>query len=93
MDLVQSSNGTTQRDVGGYTDQPRGGQTSGQKHKILSKRGKKEKSLSLVPSHFTQTDVSGVKGESRIFLDMMFCILCSNIVWARVQSIFSGFLK
>ncbi|KAK4775383.1 hypothetical protein SAY86_010318 [Trapa natans] len=68
MDLVQSSNGTTQRDTGGYQDQ-----TSGdQKHKRLPKKGKKEQSSSLVPCHFTRTDVSGVKEESMIFSSMMF---------------------
>ncbi|XP_031380675.1 DNA ligase 4-like isoform X1 [Punica granatum] len=67
MELVQSSNGTTQRDTG-YKDQS----SSGLKRKRSSEKGKKEKNKSLVPSHFTHTDVSHVKGESRIFSNMMF---------------------
>lgn len=83
MDLVQSSNGTTQRERA-YTDQWRGGQTGGQKRKRPSEKGRKETRMSLVPSYFTQTDVSGVKGESRIFSNMMFCILSFKSKLAKV---------
>lgn len=39
-----------------------------------SSRGAK-KDKSVVPSHFIQTDVSKVKGETSIFSNMIFCIL------------------
>lgn len=37
-------------------------------------RGAK-KNISVVPSHFIQTDVSRVKGETSVFSNMIFCIL------------------
>lgn len=37
--------------------------------------GGKKKNVSVVPSHFIQTDVSRVKGETSIFSNLIFCIL------------------
>lgn len=45
------------------------------RRKKLSRGTKKY--VSVVPSHFIQTDVSGVKGETSIFSNMIFCILLS----------------
>ncbi|KAL0015445.1 hypothetical protein SO802_002514 [Lithocarpus litseifolius] len=63
VELVHSSNGTTQRgmDYGGL-------QESKPKRMKTSKKG----NVSIVPSHLSQTDVSGIKGGSSIFLNMMF---------------------
>lgn len=64
VELVHSSNGTTQRGEGyGYV----------QDHKPKRMKAKKgEKNVSVVPSHFIQTDVSTVKSETLIFAKMMF---------------------
>ncbi|XLR61418.1 hypothetical protein HN51_004695 [Arachis hypogaea] len=64
IELVQSSNGTTQRD----TETKQGGKSNRIRSSI---RGEK-KNMSIVPSHLTQTDVSSIKGDSRIFSNMMF---------------------
>ncbi|KAK4414850.1 DNA ligase 4 [Sesamum alatum] len=65
VELVHSSNGTTQR-VMDYAvvqeDKPK---------RVKSSRGGK-KNVSVVPSHFIQTDVSEVKGETSIFSKMIF---------------------
>ncbi|GAB2224918.1 hypothetical protein Drorol1_Dr00005698 [Drosera rotundifolia] len=66
IELVHSSNGTTQRRADDdimLVDKP--------KQVKSSKRAAKKK-LSLVPSHFVPTDVSTVKGESLIFSDLVF---------------------
>ncbi|CAM8962979.1 unnamed protein product [Rhodiola kirilowii] len=65
VELVHSSNGTTQKgmdlkDPQAY--QPKRGKSS---------KGEK-RNLSSVPNHFTQTDVSSVKEETLIFSNMMF---------------------
>ncbi|KAI4376826.1 hypothetical protein MLD38_014541 [Melastoma candidum] len=63
--LVHASNGTTH---GGkdYESQQI-------KHKRFSQKQKGEKKdFSKVPSHFVRTDISGIKGESKIFANMMF---------------------
>lgn len=73
IDLVHSSNGTTK----GGTEYD-GKQDSKSKRMKSTKRGEK-KNMSVVPSHFIQTDVSGVKGDSLIFSNMMFCILGSFV--------------
>ncbi|KAK6944587.1 BRCT domain [Dillenia turbinata] len=65
VELVHSSNGTTHKGTG--TEAP---QESKPKRIRLS-RGAKS-SVSVVPSHFIQTDVSNVKEESLIFSNMMF---------------------
>ncbi|PNY05396.1 DNA ligase 4-like protein, partial [Trifolium pratense] len=56
IELVQSSNGTTQRDP------EYGTKDSKPKRMKSSVRGEK-KNVSIVPSHLSQTDVSGVKGD------------------------------
>jgi DNA ligase-4 len=42
---------------------------------IKSSRKGEKKSVSVVPSHLIQTDISDIKGETLIFSNMMFCIL------------------
>ncbi|KAL2340527.1 hypothetical protein Fmac_008467 [Flemingia macrophylla] len=66
IELVHSSNGTTQRgtEYGSKQD-------SKPKRTKSSKRGEK-KNMSIVPFHLTQTDVSSIKGGSLIFSNMMF---------------------
>ncbi|XP_004487997.1 DNA ligase 4 [Cicer arietinum] len=66
IELVQSSNGTTQRDTeyGSKKD-------SKPKRMKPSIRGEK-KNVSIVPSHLIQTDVSSVTGGSLMFSNMMF---------------------
>ncbi|KAF6155627.1 hypothetical protein GIB67_034722 [Kingdonia uniflora] len=65
LGLVHSSNGNTQNgtDYGGLQDNK-------PKRKSTIKGDKK--SVSAVPSHFIQTDVSGVKEATFIFANMMF---------------------
>lgn len=67
VELVHSSNGTTQKgtDYAVEDNKPKRAKLS---------RGVK-KNVSAVPSHFIHTDVSQVKGETSIFLNMVFCIL------------------
>ncbi|XP_057549954.1 DNA ligase 4 [Amaranthus tricolor] len=67
--LVQLSNGTTQRGGGANND---GLSADKPKRRRAAKNGAKKKLNLTVPSHFTQTDVSSVKGESRIFANMVF---------------------
>jgi hypothetical protein len=68
VELVNSSNGTTQRGTD-YGDL----QESRPKRMKFSKG--ERKNVSVVPSHLIQTDISDVKGGSSIFSNMMFCIL------------------
>ncbi|KAK2395461.1 DNA ligase [Trifolium repens] len=65
IELVQSSNGTTQRDA------EYGSKDSKSKRMKSSVKGEK-KNVSIIPSHLSQTDVSGVKGGSLMFSNMMF---------------------
>lgn len=66
VELVHSSNGTTQKGKGyGYV------QDSKPTHIKSSRKGEK-KSVSVVPSHLIQTDISDIKGETLIFSNMMF---------------------
>ncbi|XP_010046929.2 DNA ligase 4 isoform X2 [Eucalyptus grandis] len=68
VELVHSSNGTTQ---GGM--EYKGQLASGLKRKRSSDKGKGEKrNLTIVPSHFMRTDISGLKGETQIFSNLMF---------------------
>lgn len=69
MDLVHSSNGNTHQGPNDRTLQNH----EPKRVRSTQKRGKKQ--VSVVPSHFVQTDISNVKGETRIFANMMFCIL------------------
>lgn len=69
VDLVHSTNGTTQRgaDYGvGQDHEPK---------TIRSPRKREKKNVSAVPSHFVQTDVSQIKGDTSMLSDMVFCIL------------------
>lgn len=80
VELVNSSNGTTH---GGM--EYKGQLASGLKRKRSSDRGKGEKrNLTVVPSHFMRTDISGIKGETQIFSSLMFCILSKR--WFSVAS-------
>ncbi|KAI3443409.1 hypothetical protein Pfo_000074 [Paulownia fortunei] len=65
IELVHSSNGTMQR----VTDSA-AVQESKPKRTKWSRGAKKN--VSVVPSHFIQTDVSGVKGETSVFSKMVF---------------------
>ncbi|KAL9237355.1 hypothetical protein vseg_011914 [Gypsophila vaccaria] len=65
VELVQSSNGTIQR--GGDNE----GTAVGKPKRARKGEGRKKLSVT-VPSHFAGTDVSGVKGESRVFSKMVF---------------------
>ncbi|XP_034700316.1 DNA ligase 4 [Vitis riparia] len=66
MELVHSSNGTTQRgaDYGRMQD--------GKPKRMKSSKKGEQKTAHVVPSHFMQTDVTNVKGETLIFSNMMF---------------------
>ncbi|PQQ20120.1 DNA ligase 4 isoform X1 [Prunus yedoensis var. nudiflora] len=66
IELVHSSNGTTQRgtDYGALQD-------TKTKHKKSSRKEEK-RNLSVVPSHLVQTDVSSVKEDTLLFSKMMF---------------------
>ncbi|XP_021893120.1 DNA ligase 4, partial [Carica papaya] len=66
VELVHSSNGTTQKH-----EEYEGLPGSRVKHGRSSKRGDK-KHVSVVPSHFLHTDVSNIKGKTFIFSKMMF---------------------
>lgn len=68
VELVNSSNGTTQKQKESESTQ------NNPKVTKTSKRGEK-KNVSLVPSQFIQTDVSDIKGKTSIFSNMIFCIL------------------
>lgn len=67
LELVHSSNGTTQRGGGGADN----GGVPVDMRKRRKSEGKKKLSLA-VPSHFARTNVSSVKGESKIFATMVF---------------------
>ncbi|OAY80518.1 DNA ligase 4 [Ananas comosus] len=66
VDLVHSSNGNTHQGPNDRTLQNH----EPKRVRSTQKRGKKQ--VSVVPSHFVQTDISNVKGETRIFANMMF---------------------
>lgn len=65
VELVNSSNGTTQKQKESESTQ------NNPKVTKTSKRGEK-KNVSLVPSQFIQTDVSDIKGKTSIFSNMIF---------------------
>ncbi|PPS04581.1 hypothetical protein GOBAR_AA16074 [Gossypium barbadense] len=69
VELVHSSNGTTQKGTE-QENQP----DSKTKHKAHARKADR-KNVSIVPSHFIRTDTSCVKGETLIFSNLMFCIL------------------
>ncbi|KAG2299516.1 hypothetical protein Bca52824_035988 [Brassica carinata] len=70
VELVNSSNGTTQKqkESESMQDNP----------KVIksSKRERRKKDASLVPSQFIQTDVSDIKGKTSIFSNMIFLTHC-----------------
>ncbi|XP_059286008.1 DNA ligase 4 isoform X2 [Lycium ferocissimum] len=66
VELVHSSNGTTQREADYGVGQDHEPKT------IRSTRKREKKNVSAVPSHFVQTDVSQIKGETSIFSNMVF---------------------
>nr|CAD1840284.1 unnamed protein product [Ananas comosus var. bracteatus] len=66
VDLVHSSNGNTHQGPNDRTLQNH----EPKRVRSTQKRGKKQ--VSVVPSHFVQTDISNVKGETRIFANMVF---------------------
>lgn len=66
VDIVHSSNGTTQRAAD--DNSMKNGNT---KRSITNRKGEK-KSVSIIPSHLMKTDVSGLKGETLIFANMIF---------------------
>lgn len=69
VELVHSSNGTTQKGKDYGTPQDY------KSKRVKSSRLGEKKNVSVVPSHFIQTDVSHIKGETLIFSNMVFCIL------------------
>ncbi|KAK8319464.1 hypothetical protein V6Z12_A13G244400 [Gossypium hirsutum] len=66
VELVHSSNGTTQKGTE-QENQP----DSKTKHKAHARKADR-KNVSIVPSHFIRTDTSCVKGETLIFSNLMF---------------------
>lgn len=82
VDLVHSTNGTTQREDNYGVEQDHESKT------IRSSRKREKKNVSAVPSHFVQTDVSRIKGETSMFSDMVFCILNYHVN----GKMYSGFL-
>lgn len=74
VDIVHSSNGTTQRvadDNNLKNDDTKRSRTNKKVEK---------KCVSIIPSHLMKTDVSGLKGETLIFANMIFCILSCIIL-------------
>jgi hypothetical protein len=71
VDIVHSSNGTMHKAVD--DDSMKNDNTE---HSRTNKKGeKKKKSTSIIPSHVMKTDISGLKGETLVFANMIFCIL------------------
>ncbi|XVF47614.1 hypothetical protein PTKIN_Ptkin03bG0124100 [Pterospermum kingtungense] len=66
VELVHSSNGTTQKGTEQVNQQDN--KTKRKEHT----RKAEKKNVSIVPSHFIQTDTSCVKGETLIFSNLMF---------------------
>lgn len=66
VDIVHSSNGTMHRAADDNSLK-----NDNLKHSRTNKRGEK-KNVSIIPSHLMKTDISGLKGETLIFADMMF---------------------
>ncbi|XP_021275747.1 DNA ligase 4 isoform X2 [Herrania umbratica] len=66
VELVHSSNGTTQK--GTVQEDVQDGKS---RHKDHTRKAEK-RAVSIVPSHFIQTDTSSVKGETLIFSNLMF---------------------
>lgn len=75
VDIVHSSNGTTQR----VTDD-NSLKNDDTKRSKANKKVEKKKCVSIIPSHLMKTDVSGLKGETLIFANMIICILSCVIL-------------
>ncbi|XP_025824228.1 putative DNA ligase 4 isoform X2 [Panicum hallii] len=67
VDIVHSSNGTTQKAADDNSLE-----NDNTKRSRTNKKGEKKKSASIIPSHLMKTDVSGLKGETLIFANMIF---------------------
>lgn len=75
VDIVHSSNGTTHR----AADDDNGLKNDNLKQSRTNKKGEK-KNASIIPSHLMKTDISGLKGETLIFANTMFCILSWHLI-------------
>ncbi|CAL5025567.1 unnamed protein product [Urochloa decumbens] len=67
VDIVHSSNGTTQRAA-----EDNSLKNDVTKRARTTEKGEKKKGVSIIPSHLMKTDVSGLKGETLIFAKMIF---------------------
>ncbi|XP_066343762.1 putative DNA ligase 4 [Miscanthus floridulus] len=70
VDIVHSSNGTTQRVADDNSLK-----NDDTKRSRTNKKVEKKKCVSVIPSHLMKTDVSGLKGETLIFANMIFCFV------------------
>jgi hypothetical protein len=68
-EIVHSSNGTMHKAEGDKSLK-----NDNLKNSKTNKRREK-KNVSIIPAHLMKTDISGLKGESLIFANTMFCIL------------------
>jgi len=75
VDIVHSSNGTTQRVADDNSLK-----NDDTKRSRTNKKVEKKNFVSVIPSHLMKTDVSGLKGETLIFANMIFCILSCVIL-------------
>lgn len=85
IDIVHSSNGTTKA-ITEY-----GSMQDSKSKRIKSSKREGKKNMSVVPSHFIQTDVSNIKGGSLIFSNLMFCIpqsLTSGLQFVHIKFFF-----
>lgn len=84
VELVHSSNGTTQREADS-------GRVKDHEPNHIKSKSRERKNTLVVPSHFTHTDVSHIKGETSIFSKMVFCIqtlpfqVCSSIFLIKTK--------
>uniref|UniRef100_A0A0A9BLA4 DNA ligase IV n=1 Tax=Arundo donax TaxID=35708 RepID=A0A0A9BLA4_ARUDO len=67
VDIVHSSNGTMHRAA-----DDKSVKNDNTKPSRTNKKGEKKKSVSIIPSHLMKTDISGLKGETLIFANMIF---------------------
>jgi hypothetical protein len=68
-EIVHSSNGTMHK-----AESDKSLKNDNLKNSKTNKRREK-KNVSIIPAHLMKTDISGLKGESLIFANTMFCIL------------------
>ncbi|XP_062183911.1 putative DNA ligase 4 [Phragmites australis] len=66
VDIVHSSNGTMHR-----VADDKSLKNDNTEHSRTNKKGEKKKSVSIIPSHLMNTDISGLKGETLIFANMI----------------------